>query len=262
MTTEQSPLQKVIEKVKKLRALASNNQNENEVKAATEAANRLFQDHRLSEAMLEASGAISNDPFLRKAIYTAQNRSSWKEKIIMGLCDQYGACFYYRQTQAEYTDEYQEALEYYNSAPPNIRKNLTPPEDGRLLEYIVCARESDFAIIEYMFNFLTEEGYRLSKMRNVGGGVAFGKSYLEGFGDGVYQQLHELQKAAKEAQNAANSTAMVLLSNRKKEAQEHLRKVEKIHVGKGYSLGGANSNMDARSQGVLDGRRVSVKPQQ
>jgi hypothetical protein len=43
-------LQSVIQKIVKLRALASNNSNEHEVKAAASAADRLMQEYRISLA--------------------------------------------------------------------------------------------------------------------------------------------------------------------------------------------------------------------
>jgi uncharacterized protein DUF2786 len=245
----------ILEKIRKLRALAGNNNCEAEVKAALAAADKLIQAHRISESELEASGnKSSNDPLVRKSVCVVGKRSSWKEKILHGLCGNYGACFYMQTDRGDHS-----------------------------VSYMVCARTSDADIIEYMFASLVEDGMRLSKSSNpitaVGkatsateildlikagnyealtrdprDAVSWAKSYLEGFGSGVQSQFDSMHRAQLAA--AAGSTAMVLLDNRGKEARAFMTKG--VRMRSAGSLGGANSDRNARSAGYSAGLKANV----
>lgn len=260
MSDINAELAKAIDKVKKLRALATNNQNENEIKAATAAADRIMQEFRISNAMLEAQGERVAEPMVRKDVHKGGKRSSWVERILYGLCLQYGCAWYFQHGN-------------------------TPNWDGtvkRFNTYIVVGRTSDTEIIAYMMEYLVGEGRRLARWKNEGFGVGWSKSYLEGFGIGVQSQFTAIKEKAKEEAKVANallaavgsaptttSAALVLLDKRKDEATAHMnstcgfatykRGPNKGEV-KGSSCGGAYSNYGAMSDGIQDGKKARINP--
>lgn len=245
-------IKSIIDKVKKLRTLAGNNSCEAEVKAALLVADKLIQEYRLSESQIEAQTGVSSDPLVRLPVPNgdSKNRSSWKEYILEGLCLSYGACYY-------------------------IQK-------GGGCNYIVCSRESDHAVIAYLFEVLCEDGKRLAKdnnpitrIQNANGpvemlaaieacpagigrsardAVGYAKSYLEGFGRGVYTQLY---RAVQDQKTANTSSAMVLLSNRKEIATLFMNKeVNNLKTTSG--LRGARSDGGARNAGFSAGMKANV----
>lgn len=229
----------VIDKIKKLQSLASNNPNINESFAATKAADKLISEYRISAATLEAAGATKAENYVRKPVHIAGKRSSWRERLVSALCTEYGAAWYIMHPDNE-------------------------------VAYIVCAKESDAAIISYMFSFCTEEGEKLCRMNGKGQGVGWSKSYLEGYSVGLAAQLKEARLNEKSKQETANallraigqdnpsSAAMVILDTRGQEANTFMRQAVG-RMGKAGSVRGSTSNMSGYNNGVSAGRSVSIR---
>jgi hypothetical protein len=229
----------VIDKIKKLQALASNNANCNESYAATKAAEKLIQEHRVSQAQLEASGTIKAESFVREPVWIGGKRSSWRERIVSELASGYCAAWY-----------------------------IMHP-DGKVA-YVVCAKESDAKVLAYMFEYCTQEGERLSKQESKGQGVAFAKSFLEGYSIGLVEQLKKArleEKAAKATadalmsaigKDAPTTSAMVLLDTRRQEAKAYMYQ-QCGRMSSAGGLRGSHGNYDGREAGINAGRSVSLR---
>lgn len=229
-------INQVIDKIKKLQTLANNNTSINESYAATKAADKLIQEFRISAAQLEAAGTTKSESFTRKPVHIMKKRSSWRERIVSALCADYSACWYIMHME------------------------------GGETAYIVCAKESDAAVIQYMFSFCCAEGERLCSQASKGYGVGFAKSYLEGYSIGLAEQLKEARKAEKAAKETADNlmraigqnpgtSAMVLLDNRAIEARKYMSDFAR---GKAKSVRGSHSNLDGRDAGMSAGRSVRL----
>lgn len=212
-----SDIEKVIARIFHLRKLAENNTNLHEAQAATHAADKLIQEHRLSQAELEAQGNSFIDPMTDSVIHTGGRRTAWREVLMWALSKHYGCSWYIAGAR------------------------------GKTF-YKVVGRESDTKILAYMFFWLTEEIERLCKTHSRGMGVAYARSWLDGAAHGVSDTLNQRKK---EMQNQPTSTALVFLDRRGKEAEDYklnmypsMRKAALVHGGrnvegmlKGYQTG-------------------------
>jgi hypothetical protein len=226
----------VISKVQKLLALAGNNTSEHEVRSARAMADKLIQEHRLSMADLEAKGA-DTEPFSSRIVSEGGKRLSWKEVILHELCVHYGGSFIFTS---------------YRTGGCGGRGG---GEGGKGTQrYTVFARESDLAIIAYMFDYLCTQTDKLARWHTGGQGIAASNGFRSGCASGIASQFRDMRAALKAEQ--AQSTAMVLLDNRHKEADTYMRaSVKGLVTGKSIS-GGRDYN--ARNQGYAEGRKVSI----
>jgi hypothetical protein len=183
-------LQSVIDKIQKLRSLATS-MNINEANAAANVANKLIEEYRLSEADIAANNPAL-DPIEEddRYIYESGRITPHKALLVRVLANHYGVA-------------------YFNDC---IRG-----ENGRQLSrYRLIGRKSDVEICHYFFAWLTLECERLSKMYAAGNGRVFVASWCEGFVVGIKEQL-TLSRASAQAQ--ASSQAIVHLDNRIQEAK-------------------------------------------
>jgi hypothetical protein len=233
-------IQSVIAKVQKLLRLSENNSNENECKAARAAADRLLQEYRLSMADLEAQGEVRAETFARKAVGVGGRRVAWKEIILSELCAHYGGCFYFSSGRS--------------GGYSGIQGR---PGSKGTCSYIVVAKESDLAIIEYMFSYLCEEVDRLGRIHCKGAGIKVAVSWRSGCALGIASQFMDMRAAMRASvETEARGCAMVLLDKRAAEAKAELtRVVPDLHTGTAITGG---RDYGARSAGYTEGRKVSI----
>lgn len=201
-------LSNIIERVQKLLAL-SKSTNANEAAAA----NKLIDQHRLSEADLEGAGEVS-EPVEEDAsyIYESGRINPWKALLVRVLVNHYG-------------------LACWNDAHWNT---------GRMVSrYRLVGRKSDITISKYMFAWLTAECQRLSDLEAKGKGKVYCNSYCMGFVRGVEDQL---RASRVEVQKTATSTAIVKIDARAEEAEEFLNTA---HSNLRYKKSLAKSRLDA-----------------
>lgn len=94
----------VIEKIKKLRALAQST-NAHEAANAAAAAERLLQEHRLSEAELEANdvetvGGAEEDAAPVDTL--GEKITRWKDLLLAALCRGHGCSWYFSERERVY----------------------------------------------------------------------------------------------------------------------------------------------------------------
>lgn len=223
-----STLSQVVEKIQKLRRLATSS-NVHEAAAAAAAADRLIQEHGLQEAQLEAEGkAPGEKPSLETEPVAAWTglTPAWQMALGGLLCNHY-ECACYRE---------------------NIKR------DGRRVESLrIVGRPSDVATVRYMFAWLVLEIERLAQaarpsepVRSPAELVAYRNSFRHGAVNGV---IYAMRNAKAAAQKQATSAAIVLVNSRKAEAEATMAS----EVGKLYSrrIGGAS-----RGDGFRDGHEA------
>lgn len=234
-------LNEAIDRAKKLLALAKGNQNENELKAATAAADKIIQEFRISVAQLEADGATT-EPFVRKVVRSQGRRTAWIETLLFGITAHNGCAWYLSSGRVG-------GFEYNDSGTLQGRKG----SEGRC-EYTVVGRSSDTEIVEYMLTYLVGECERIGKQNSKGKGVRFGVAYLMGLALGVKSQFETMRATARAQAN--KSCALVLLDKREEESRTFMNgDVEMKSAG---AVHGANDSY-ARQQGYAAGKNINIR---
>jgi hypothetical protein len=182
-------LESVIEKVKKLRALAANAGTLQEAETAAALAETLIAKHRLDEAQIEADGGRPSEPINEEVepLWSSTTRDeSWRAKLAGGLTRHYG-CFWFR------------------SVTTQGRKTVSNV-------YRIIGRPSDVAIVRHMFAWLTAEIARLSRReRGRSGQNAFRLGAVSGL-------LSALESSAQKVERAHRGSAAIVLASRAAEA--------------------------------------------
>lgn len=237
MNTADNKLDSVISKVKKLLALVENNTNENEIIAARSAADKLIQEYRISQAQLEASKEIHSEPFVRNEVLKGGRRLAWHETIINALCTHYGGAF------------------YFSSRRIGGEHSAGAPDSKGACSYTVIARESDFAIIDYMLVYLVKETQNRAKEAKLG--RAEMHAWRIGCANGIANQFARMRAEARVAAiETSTSQAMVILNNRAKESQDEMNKGVKLKTGAAV---GNFKNYSAYLNGHKEGGKIEIR---
>lgn len=218
--------QDIIEKVQKLLAL-SKSSNANEAAAAAAAANRLIDQHRLSEADLETQETIEGIEEDVDTVYETGKITRWKNHLLNVLTTHYG-------------------LTFWNDATWSTGRQYT--------RYRLVGRKSDITITRYMFAWLSGECTRLSTLHGTGKGRIWIGSYCDGFVNGVAEQL---RLSRVEAKKTATSSAIVKIDARQEEANLALARMHpNLVFKKNYSL--HHVNHQAKELGTQAGRSIHL----
>lgn len=165
-------IQNIIEKVRKLRALATSD-NVNEAAAAAAAAERLIQEHALSEVQLveEAERPVDGGSLMSFGSRTPR----WMSGLLAGLAKQYRCACWIDARMGEKT----------------FRAVGTP---------------SDLEILRYQSAYFTSEITRLAERQGKGKGKTWRNSFCLG---AVTAVLEAMREANTQARAAATSSALV-----------------------------------------------------
>ena len=236
-----SKLQSVISKIQKLRALAGNNQNQNEMNAAIAAADKLIQEHRISEAQIEFANGLASEPFASIPIYEAGKRSHYIEVLLSAIAKTYSGAFCVGSARSDGDIFY---------------GGKTKGSKGRCV-YTMFATESDMKIISYFFDYFYYEVDRLARMNTKGMGVGGAASYRLGVAVGISHTLENARKQAMEENknNSVQGSALVVLSSRKEAAEKEMtggREMERSAPLTGPT------KISNYFKGVSDGKTVSI----
>jgi Protein of unknown function (DUF2786) len=189
--------EKVIDRVRKLLALAGNNTSAAEAAAAAAKANKLIDEYRLSSVDYEETEVNTQEPIEEDPdyIYESGKVTAWRCLLIKVLCRHYGVAHW----------------------------NDTSYATGRKVSrYRLVGRRSDIGFVRYLNTYLTSECIRLSQAEAKGMGRVFVASYCEGFVNGVAEQL---KVSRVEAKANASSSAIVKIDARQQEAREEMYKL-------------------------------------
>lgn len=212
----------IVEKIKRLLSL-SKSANINEAMAAAAIANRLIEEHRLSEADLSEL----NDPIVEDdtPIYTTSRITVWKEFLISGLAKHYGC----------------------------VSFNVIYRTPRKTSNFKLVGKKSDIEIVRYMFSLLVMKCKDLADKNAKGMGRIYVASYCHGFVVGV---LSQLKSSSEKAKGNASSTALAVVNSRFLESNEFLNnKYKKIN-----DAGDVQSKLDvlAYHNGVMSGRNLHL----
>lgn len=233
-------LAKKVEQVRKLLALSSNNTSVEESRAAAAQADRIMQEYRITQAMLEAQDVGAAEPFVRKVVEEGGRRTAWREVVLAALCDHYGCCWYYSSYRVG-----------------GERSAGAPGSKGRQ-SYTVVGRKSDTDIVDYMFTWATAEIARLSRWHTGGKGVKYALAWMMGCARGLSAQFSDMRAAARaQAQSVGGSTALAVLDKRQSESRAHME--SKIGTTKGVAVHGAH-DWQATGEGFKVGKSIQIKP--
>lgn len=212
----------VIEKVQKLLAL-SKSSNANEAMTAAAIANKLIEQHRLSEADLNGDDVIVED---HDPIYHTGRVTQWKKYLAVSLAHHYGCAI-------------------YNSYELNKRKYS---------QFKLFGRQSDIDIAKYMFNWLVVKCQELSDKHAKGKGHVYVSSYCLGFASGVIAKLKESKN---EAQDGASSSAITLINSRTDESIKVLKNTIEFN-GKDSNTSASKINFSAYATGHKKGKSIQL----
>lgn len=237
----------VIEKIRKLLALATNNSNVNEAAAAAAMAQDLQYKHKISVAEVEASGGDEDDDEVIHADLHAPGLK-WRDSLVHGVAH----AFYCKSITLNHSAKRGE-----------VRKGTVR----------IVGKTSDTQTAAYMYQYLVNEVERLAKEEEVryryendGHLVHSIKSYLNSFRVGAVMTIRERLGAQREAQDKANqpeSTALVLRNDALAVNEAYRTMYPKIQktkgptcranggfargqeAGRGVSLGGSSKGLGA-----------------
>lgn len=174
----------LIDKVRKLRALAESS-NVNEAAAAAAAAERLIQEHNLSEATLHLN---EDDEHVEKAnvVEMGATVATWHSVLLAHLQKAYQCC------------------------------GFIDRPDGKSV-FIAYGRRQDIETLQYQFAFFTSEITRLCERLTKGKGRTFANSFRLGAVSAIADALFEARRTTRQA---ASSTALVVVDRRAELAKE------------------------------------------
>lgn len=224
-----------IARVKKLQTLARNTSNLNEAKAAQAAADKIMQEFRISEAMLQAENKEEKIEIKTRVINERGRRSSWHETLMYAITGHYN-CGWYMSTSSI---------------------GRRGEEQKRFCNYYAIGTENDLKIVDYMFNWITEELARLCKINCEGKGVKFSLAWYEGAAQGVAENFRKMKAEAMAVSTTNNTTAaLVVLEKRTKAVEDYSKNNLKLRSAN--AVHGAYVS-EARNQGYEVGKSISIR---
>ncbi len=212
----------ILEKVRKLRALATS-ANVHEAAAAAAAAERLIQEHNLSEAEIHVDAENERVDSGLGVEVTYKKIPTWANNLAENLATAYQCAGIWRGTV-----------------------------DG--FRYTVFGRPDDIATFRYQFAFFSAEVTRLAEQASRGKGRTFGNCFRLGAVAAISEAIDNVRRKARAF---ATSTALVVVDRRAELAKER-RAVECPGM---RSSGGSSSRFDQRAfdQGKRAGAGISQR---
>ena len=227
----------ILERIKKLHALATRNSNTHEAAAAAAKAQELCFQHNLElEEVIKTKG-VEKTPYT-KADYVmdaGRNDVGWKRTLFGCICE------------------------------TNFCKGVQYPGTSRMG---VVGQKHNFEVVCYLFEYLTKEIERLALDSSIKEGIftkraRYIRQFCEGASVSVYWRLKEQHKA--QTVSAEECRALVVVKDKELDAAikqywPNLRKgsSRRIHCGNGYNQGqqagrsiGINPGVGQNSRGLL-----------
>jgi uncharacterized protein DUF2786 len=218
--------QKLIERIKALRALSTSS-NLEEAATAARIAETLIQKHALEEVEFELSSGVKEEAHKDEIpiVQWNQKQNVWQNVLLTHLCKAYDC----------------DAVMHH--------------QNGKL-GYYAIGRASDIGTIRYQFAFFHLELTRLAKRLapdNLGRGE--GKTWFNSFYLGAVNSIGEsLRKTKQEVRQEASSNALVVIDQRAEEAASLKRKLYPKAATVSYK---SNLNTDAWTIGKEMGNAIN-----
>jgi hypothetical protein len=191
----------VVETCHRLLALQKRAATPGEAQAAAGALARLIERHRLTMAEVEGAGGAGGPVLMPSPIYECKRTEPWRRQLIGGLCHHFGV--------AAWSDVLR--VKGCGSLPRVMSTKV-----------YLCGRPSDVECVRSMYAWLGTEAERLALLSVPDGtdrrrARSRRRSWLIGFANGIYTQLHAARDEAHHAPGVS-SKAIVKLDGRYDEA--------------------------------------------
>lgn len=197
----------IIEKINNLRKLMTSS-NVNEAAAAAKQADKLINQHRISEQELNTAAGIKEEEIFsdEEYLYESGRAVSWKINLAIYLSRHY-SCYIFNQ------------VDYNKTGRKITRLKLT-------------GTKSDIEILKYMFTWLVFEIERLN-LTNKGKGHIICNSFCEGAVRGIQDQLLQSKREVKDdAYKAGHSQALEKIDHRIELAENLVKSKTKLKKSK------------------------------
>lgn len=242
---------RIIEKVHKLLNLKAGSDFEGEINAAVAGAQRLMQEHAISEAELAESREKIGTPedaqveYGRKHTFTqGSNLSRWESSVAHAVATTVGSVKWYQNKRCIRHND----AGFLVKGKSRTAARITfygPAEDVALacdLQDDISTTIATMGILKYGGSFRGD-----------------GLSYCDGFAQELYTISNESAKAERVADAHNITTALALRTTqlaqeKRRKGELWLRNTEGIKLSKGSGYGGYNRNGEAHANGRNDGR--------
>jgi hypothetical protein len=233
-------LQRVLERIQKLRALEGS-PNVHEAATAAALADKLIQQHKLAEAELEAGTGEraerpdeAPDPLLQE-----RRATTWKWRLACGLASHYDVAVYRQSTLG---------------APLTLDAAVPPARSGMLSALRMVGRPSDLAALRWMFAWLSTEIEQLANRDGVGRGRRWGNAFRIGAVSTVVIALAQSKAAL--PHGGSGTGAAIILAQRGEQADRRMRELHP-DLGATSRLGSA-TDAHGFEAGQLAGQSIDL----
>lgn len=213
----------IIDRIKKLQALARSSTSANEAAIAAGVANRLIDQYRFSEEDLESDSFVEDEG----SVYETGKVTEWKKMLVGVLARHYGCAHWLKYTY---------------------------PDGRKVTHFKLVGKTSDIQIVNYMFNWLVLECSRLADKEVKGCGRVFIASYCTGFVVGVEEQL---KQSRVEVQKEVSASALIKIDSRIKEARKVMYELHS-NLRSIKTCSSAQLNSTAFSEGKSRGSSINL----
>lgn len=241
MILENQDLQRVLERVQKLRALEGS-PNVHEAAAAAALADKLIQQHKLEEAELEAGTGErverpdeAPDPLLQE-----RRATTWKWRLACGLAAHYDVAVY-RQS-------------VFGSAASAPDLAAQSARDGVVSALRMVGRRSDLAALHWMFAWLSTEIEQLASRAVAGRGRRWANAFRIGAVSTVVAALAQSKLALTRGESGTG--ASIILAQRGEQATQRMRELHP-DLGGAARLGSA-TDAHGFEAGKLAGHSIDL----
>lgn len=245
MTNEQ--LNKVLDKVRKLKALADPDRNtsEHEIAAALAMARKLMIDYGIEESQLDLNTETVNDLTGSEIFDTGKSNNQAWILALARVISRFFECRYYIKSP--------ERCSYFRGGPGKAKGTI------RLVFY---GLRSNVEIANYAMQSVTNQILALSKAYKTGADdISYGRrakgEYKDGLVEGLANHLRSVKAAEKDGNQAQQITALAIRSD--SAAVDYLKKAG-IKLGNSSYRDNTRGTGDGihRSAGIQDSRRLNV----
>jgi hypothetical protein len=232
MNTSAAVRESVIDRVKKLLALAGNNENVNEAAAAMARAQRLMLDHKLAAAEIESDDEAA--PAIGELIVDEPGGfvMTWKAALLVTL------------SKANFCEL--------------VESRVITPSGKRAVRFRIIGTETDTNVVAYCYRYLCAEIDRLCDAEATGRGFQFRNAFRRGAVAAIAMRLAEERKrAVQEAPDAGR--ALVVLRKADEAVADFINR--KFTDLKNKKLA-AVTDMHGYTSGVEAGKKIAIPGRQ
>lgn len=244
MENNTTKIEKVMDRIKKLLAMATSSNPHEAANAAAKAA-ALMAEYELEEADLRVESGEANVDPVEAAMwdgFSSQRTSTWRGYLIVGILKAFGC------------------HGYWNPVYDNVTRK-------RITSFRVIGRKTNVQTSNYMYLYLEEELLSLcdkawgdlpASQACMVHGKRWRNSFLVGAALEVQRRLFEQWRQTNDYYKQSNEKAMVLVRQDQSEVDAFYAKVKSELNLKAKSTSNTRVNHDAYSQGKEAGSRVSL----